>query len=302
MHQQLYTGCVENRNDPLKLGRCQVRVVGLHTHDKTHLKTEDLPWAYPMQPLTSAAMSGIGHSPLGPVEGTWVIVMFRDDDEQQPVILGTIGGIPQAFGSVDKDDDTMILKQDGFLPLSDQQPIVDNNGNVVSNTPEAATAEDTGLAPASTYTLSKDGVNLIKQYESLRLTSYQDSGGVWTIGYGTTMINGSPVGPGMSITQTQAEQYLADHINTNVAPAIKSKTKSLITQSMFDSLCCFTYNVGSGNFGKSTLLKELNARTYEFAAKSEVDGKTSNDKPAETKSPVGSTQNKIPTPPKGSVR
>ena len=65
---KLYTGCVENRQDPLKLGRCQVRVVGLHNHDKTNLKTEDLPWAYPMQPVTSAATSGIGHSPLGPVE------------------------------------------------------------------------------------------------------------------------------------------------------------------------------------------------------------------------------------------
>lgn len=57
-----------------------------------------------------------------------------------------------------------------------------------------------------------------------------------------------------------------------------------------------------GQARRDSLLKELNARTYEFAAKSDADGKTSNDKPAETKSPVGSTQNKIPTPPKGSVR
>ena len=93
---RLYTGCVENRQDPLKLGRCQVRVVGLHNYDKSQLKTEDLPWAYPMQPITSAGISGIGHTPLGPVEGTWVVIMFRDDDEQQPIILGSIGGIPQA--------------------------------------------------------------------------------------------------------------------------------------------------------------------------------------------------------------
>ena len=64
---RLYTGCVENRQDPLKLGRCQVRVVGLHNYDKSQLKTEDLPWAYPMQPITSAGISGIGHTPLGPV-------------------------------------------------------------------------------------------------------------------------------------------------------------------------------------------------------------------------------------------
>jgi predicted chitinase len=91
----LYTGVVENRLDPHKLGRCQVRIVGLHTDDKTLLPTEELPWAYPMQPVTSAAISGIGSSPVGPVPGTWVVVMFRDKDLQQPIMLGTIGGIPQ---------------------------------------------------------------------------------------------------------------------------------------------------------------------------------------------------------------
>ena len=93
---QLYTGCVENRMDPLKLGRCQVRVVGVHNHNKSELPTEDLPWAYPMQPLTSAAMSGIGFSPVGPVEGTWVVISFRDEPENQhPIIMGTLGGIPK---------------------------------------------------------------------------------------------------------------------------------------------------------------------------------------------------------------
>jgi hypothetical protein len=91
----LYTGVVENRNDPACLGRCQVRVVGLHSENKKDLPTELLPWAYPMQPVTSAAMNGIGHSPTGPVEGTWVIIMFRDEEKQQPIMLGTIGGIPQ---------------------------------------------------------------------------------------------------------------------------------------------------------------------------------------------------------------
>ena len=82
--------------DPLKLGRCQVRVVGLHIHDKSILPTEDLPWAYPIEPVTSAAMNGIGHAPVGPVEGTSVMIMFRDPPyNQQPLILGTIGGIPQ---------------------------------------------------------------------------------------------------------------------------------------------------------------------------------------------------------------
>lgn len=92
----IYVGVVENRDDPLKLGRCQVRVVGLHTDDKTSLPTKDLPWAFPMQPVTSAAINGIGWTPTGPVPGTWVVVMFQDKDNQMPIMIGSLGGIPQS--------------------------------------------------------------------------------------------------------------------------------------------------------------------------------------------------------------
>jgi lysozyme len=267
----LYTGCVENRQDPLKLGRCQVRVVGLHNSDKTQLKTEDLPWAYPMQPLTSAGISGIGHTPLGPVEGSWVVIMFRDDDEQQPIILGTIGGIPQAQGTIDQDNDQMILKEDGMLAGSDGQTTTNTNGDTVTNTSSTPGEEDVGLNLASKYTPSSDAINLIKQYEGLRLTAYQDSVGIWTIGYGTTSINGVPVYQGQTITQAQADEYLLTHIKSNVSPIINTKVKAPITQSMYDALCCFTYNLGSGNLSKSTLLKELNTTKYLDTATSFLD-------------------------------
>jgi len=267
----LYTGCVENRQDPLKLGRCQVRVVGLHNSDKTQLKTEDLPWAYPMQPLTSAGISGIGHAPLGPVEGSWVVVMFRDDDEQQPIILGTIGGIPQAQGTIDQDNDQMILKEDGMLPGSDGQTTTDTNGDTTTNTSSTPAEEDVGLNLASKYTPSSDALNLIKQYEGLKLTAYQDSVGIWTIGYGTTSINGTPVYQGQTITQAQADEYLLTHIQNNVSPIINTKVKAPITQSMYDAMCCFTYNLGSGNLSKSTLLKELNTTKYLDTATSFLD-------------------------------
>lgn len=93
-----FQGVVEDRLDPLKLGRVRVRILGIHTEEKEKIPTEDLPWAYPIQPLTSAAMNGIGEVPLGPVEGTWVIGFFRDGDScQEPVIFGTIAGIPQEY-------------------------------------------------------------------------------------------------------------------------------------------------------------------------------------------------------------
>ena len=88
-----WQGVVEDRNDPLKLGRCRVRVVGYHTDSKGEIPTKSLPWATPMQPITSAAMNGIGTTPMGPVEGTWVFGFWRDgSNAQEPVIIGTVGG------------------------------------------------------------------------------------------------------------------------------------------------------------------------------------------------------------------
>ena len=94
-----WQGVVEDRTDPLFLGRCRVRILGYHTDNKEDGKgipTVDLPWATPSQPITSAGINGIGTSPTGPVEGTWVFGFFRDgDNAQEPVITGTFGGIPE---------------------------------------------------------------------------------------------------------------------------------------------------------------------------------------------------------------
>jgi len=91
-----FQGVVEDRMDPQKLGRLRVRILGYHTEDKTKIPTKDLPWAFPIMPISSASMNGIGEAPVGCVEGTWVIGFFRDGENcQEPVVFGTIGGIPQ---------------------------------------------------------------------------------------------------------------------------------------------------------------------------------------------------------------
>jgi len=96
-------GVVEDVGDPLYLGRCRVRVYGFHVHDKTELPTECLPWAYPMQPITSAALSGIGQSPTGLLVGSHVFGFFRDgEDAQDPVIIGSFGGVPLKEADVTK--------------------------------------------------------------------------------------------------------------------------------------------------------------------------------------------------------
>ena len=116
-----WQGVVEDRHDPLYLGRCRVRILGWHTDNKAEMPTESLPWCYPVQPIISAAQTGVGISPTGPVEGTWVVGFFRDgEDAQEPVFFGTLGGIPEAqasYGEGFSDPRTEDPPTDGPHPL-----------------------------------------------------------------------------------------------------------------------------------------------------------------------------------------
>jgi len=97
-----FFGVVEDRNDPLKMGRVRVRCFNWHTNDKLKVPTEALPWAQCMQPVTSAAISGIGRSATGLVEGSWVIGFFLDgEDAQKPMIMGSMSGIPTELPNID---------------------------------------------------------------------------------------------------------------------------------------------------------------------------------------------------------
>ena len=92
-----WIGVVEDRGDPKALGRVRVRVFGYHTDDKTKLPSYDLPWAFCIQPANSASAGGVGSSPNGPIEGTWVIGFWRDPDFfQEPMVFGTIPGANSA--------------------------------------------------------------------------------------------------------------------------------------------------------------------------------------------------------------
>jgi hypothetical protein len=97
-------GVIEDINDPLKLGRVRVRVLGWHTEDKSEygIPTKDLPWAQVLQPVTSASMTGIGSSPTGLLQGSWVVGFFLDGkNAQQPFVIGSYSGIqkPDNTGS-----------------------------------------------------------------------------------------------------------------------------------------------------------------------------------------------------------
>jgi len=98
---QWFVGVVEDRKDPKTLGRLRVRCLGYHTEGLDKLPTADLPWAHVMNPITSATVSGLGQSPLGAVEGTWVVGFFQDgSDAQQPIIIGTLPGVPSELPDI----------------------------------------------------------------------------------------------------------------------------------------------------------------------------------------------------------
>ena len=90
-----FTGVVEDRNDPDALGRVRVRCLGFHTEDLNDIPTKDLPWATVMHPVTDPSMQGLGNTPSFLVEGSWVVGFFSDAREkQQPIIMGSLPGIP----------------------------------------------------------------------------------------------------------------------------------------------------------------------------------------------------------------
>jgi len=88
-----WIGVVEDRQDPLKLGRCRVRCVGWHAENKMHLPTDALPWAMLSLPVNNP-------SPYTPKEGDMVFGFFADGENgQSPVIIGILPGIPVKEGN-----------------------------------------------------------------------------------------------------------------------------------------------------------------------------------------------------------
>lgn len=89
-----FTGVVEDRLDPLEMNRVRVRCFGYHSENRSDIETEALPWATVMMPTTSSGTSGIGDTPHGLMEGSWVVGFFRDGPSaQDPIILGSIAAV-----------------------------------------------------------------------------------------------------------------------------------------------------------------------------------------------------------------
>lgn len=104
---------------------------------------------------------------------------------------------------------------------------------------------------------NKAGLDLIKSFEGLKLETYVCSGGVNTIGYGTTLINGKMVQNGLKISLEDAERFLIEDIKKFESGVSKVVYTSL-NDNQFSSLVSFSYNVGLGALRGSTLLKMVN--------------------------------------------
>lgn len=103
--------------------------------------------------------------------------------------------------------------------------------------------------------ISNKGIALIKEYEGCKLKAYRCSANVLTIGYGST---GSHVKEGVVITQAEAEELLKKDL-VRFEDGVTKLVSVPITQSMFDALVSFSFNLGLGNLKSSTLLKKVNA-------------------------------------------
>lgn len=109
--------------------------------------------------------------------------------------------------------------------------------------------------------ISEAGLNLIKKHEGLKLEAYQDSVGVWTIGFGST----KGVKEGMVITPFEAEERLKGDVH-EAEKCVDHLVSVPLTQNEFDALCSFAFNLGCGALRGSTLLRKLNNSDYDGAS------------------------------------
>jgi uncharacterized protein (TIGR02594 family) len=166
-----FIGVVEDRNDPIELGRVRVRCFGYHTESKDQIPTSALPWAIVINSPNSASISGLGTSPSGLLEGSWVFGFFLDGEHaQEPAVIGSISGIPDSLAKTNL----------GFYDPAGNFPRYINESDVnklargedtIKYTPDGAISE-----PASKYA-AKYPFNHVLETESGHIKEYDDTPG-----------------------------------------------------------------------------------------------------------------------------
>lgn len=156
---KLYFGVVEDLADPEERGRIRVRIIGLHTDDKTAIPTSSLPWSTLMSGSSNPNVSGVGMTPVGLVEGTEVsLIPVEPDNLQEFIVLGTNSGNRQVFNNISKGFNDPY----GTLPTNNNGSDINvlARGQLISTSPiynqseNGFTSSTTDNYQASTVTIS----------------------------------------------------------------------------------------------------------------------------------------------------
>tara|TARA_A100001015_G_scaffold289605_1_gene361654 strand:+ start:363 stop:1178 length:816 start_codon:yes stop_codon:yes gene_type:complete len=116
-----FLATVKSLEDPLKVGRIQVRIIGIHSDDQVDIPDENLPYAQVVTPITEGGTNGLGN-PLGIQVGSMVFGLFLDGPHSQ---------LPLIFGSVPKlegDDETSSVNSLARGPTSSLDKTVSVKG------------------------------------------------------------------------------------------------------------------------------------------------------------------------------
>lgn len=161
------------------------------------------------------------------------------------------------------------VRDDGVFGIKTLKAVKDfqtKNGLVSDGVVGSKTFEALATNKKQSNNLSDNGMKLLEQFEGLRLEAYLDSAGIATIGFGTIKYpDGNKVKKGDKITKDQAKEYKLHDLKEFESTVNTSVTVPL-SQNQYDALVSLSYNIGSGAFKNSTLLKKLNSGDYKGAA------------------------------------
>ncbi len=235
-----WTGVVEDVNDPEKLGRVRLRIIGFH---EEFVEKEQLPWASPIMPLTSASAGGIGISPTGVIEGSWCLGFFRDGEfGQDPIIWGTV---PGKQASPDGNRSGRGAQVPGALKVL-------SGASSPDSVPEGTAGYAQGDTSATPEQLSSAGsaelTDFLKQQEGFSAKSFWDHKQE-SIGYGTKANFKGEV-----IDEAEATRRLEGNIAKFRAGVIARKNKYGYdwNDRQVDALTSFAYNLGPGSIDTLT--------------------------------------------------
>ena len=240
MSKNFFCGVVESRDDPLKLGRVRVRVVGCHTPNKTELPAEDLPWA------------SISNSSIGiPKEGTNVTVEFWDYPENQmPIVTGVLNTIPQRNSVfVEKAESESVAQiKDDITPSGRSIP---KNAEQSSGGVDKNVAVDKNNAPEAMKSAVKESVSSTQDTQTALVNAMTNStsseNGVGTIAQFTDSIGSSVISKKDEL-MNNITQY-GDIVEAQLA-SIKSLAEKLGTSVPTDLL--------KGNLTTTDMMSNIN--------------------------------------------